>query len=1456
MENEKKNDLLLNMIVNPEFSIQDLVDVGVNASNSTIKDYDSYKNNDLVQNAFKTESGNFDEKKFKQAYDSAVSVYNLMAQNEQEQNFSDYVSFHRDNFFAPIDNRRKGVDAEFTKASNPYQITFGISELGKPGERKKSISELAQAEKVLANPVAVANGAKPIYHDSPNDSFFTDFFDTRVLAQWDEDGEHVDPITGEKVEHKKGDLKLNDNGTFYYENLDGRDIYGRQVLSKMNTLTVDGSKWNKYDFFDSDNLNQNGAGKTILKNAALIGSMFIPYVGPAVAGLSVATQAIGMFGTLGKILTGSDSPTFSAMEGWSKSVNRQLAKSEYSQQPENTWCLENWINLIGDTMGQLKEQRFIFEKVPALFKGIGGASETLQAKKLKQLQDTYQKAAMTKFDDLIQNKTVTNLVAAEKAKTELMAVAAMNAERDMNTFLKGYQSLGSVISKAYMNGITTLDTYGEAKEAGATDFEAAMVAIGYAAQEAAILNTGIGEWILPELRADKFKNKAIVRAITQDAINAGDSAIERSIKKLPNETKKAYINRLFKIGKKIAKAEYSNGTPALKATLAGGLGEGIEEVVEELSADFTRSCYNAVKWLQGDDEHRMDAFGNNMSDRYLMSFFGGAVGGSLTNAFTSYQGMKQVKSMTSDQAMQELVAMCRDKDQIKEFLHTLDKMDFDELQIGNKRLSFNTTTDEDGNVLFLPGDKNNNQTTDIKNAVKKQVELIQNTLEAEGAAISDDSFLDQQALKDLRFYALRNATTAGMYLQQFNTACTNLAKAAENLNNFRNAHTDGKTDSQKSSDSKNPDPLVEEQLTKLQDDFLKAKEKVHEFTEGKHAANYIQDALFEMTSQLSSIFTTPTLPLFAKQLFGKNYNELTVSEKAEANQKFTEWKNGDGKQKIHDMSNLYFTMARGSSDVMKTSTDDYRAMSQDENIFKLRNLIKSLYDVDSEGILDEEGWLEVAQNQVGKKFDHIFNLLTSLNVDPSKLSKLRDLSIEYNRIQEEMQSMDNTDPDYANKRAELNKLDKDFIIEQHNVLAENIEDIIQPYLDQKYIHPEIRNELLRLLDISNRTLENNIAQLYEDLNYGLIEEDELNERERILRPITDAIQNYRNKIKDTYSTPVFDNLKNFALSINARYDDIEKLLSAIDSEIEPQLKNLSQVQLDPTMREAFNNALTTIKMYRAALLGARVDNADIENLQGYNKTLNEVNHKQGTEDWVDLAEIDKDTADLFLHDIDILENKVEFAKKLMDVTEGQKLSEQNKCSVNLHLLNFKGIKTFVQILDDDDDDIKDNVHYQELKDILDNECQILEDLSARDEINQPSIDDQVLIQSTMFKLEDKLYDLFNSISNVELQRIINPIKWNLHQQRDKQHILTINTKDIDPYAFISYLARCCAAKSSNMHKMFLETINNEDNKYAPIPTQEQTIFNQLAFTINGNAYSRFYDAVRNGIVQALSLIHI
>ena len=80
--------------------------------------------------------------------------------------------------------------------------------------------------------------------------------------------------------------KYNDEGTFYYETLNGRDVYGKQVLNKMNTLTVDGSKINKYDFFDSDDVQKSITG-VIAKNVATLLPIFTP-IGTAYSALTIA----------------------------------------------------------------------------------------------------------------------------------------------------------------------------------------------------------------------------------------------------------------------------------------------------------------------------------------------------------------------------------------------------------------------------------------------------------------------------------------------------------------------------------------------------------------------------------------------------------------------------------------------------------------------------------------------------------------------------------------------------------------------------------------------------------------------------------------------------------------------------------------------------------------------------------------------------------------------------------------------------------------------------------------------------------------------------------------------------------------------------------------------------------------------------------------------------------------
>lgn len=74
-----------------------------------------------------------------------------------------------------------------------------------------------------------------------------------------------------------------------------------------------------------------------------------------------------------------------------------------------------------------------------------------------------------------------------------------------------------------------------------------------------------------------------------------------------------------------------------------------------------------------------------------------------------------------------------------------------------------------------------------------------------------------------------------------------------------------------------------------------------------------------------------------------------------------------------------------------------------------------------------------------------------------------------------------------------------------------------------------------------------------------------------------------------------------------------------------------------------------MQRYKAAILGARTDSANLSNIFGYNATLNEVASKVEGAEQLQLAEIDSHTADLFIADIDTNLNKLTFLKRLYDI---------------------------------------------------------------------------------------------------------------------------------------------------------------------------------------------------------------
>lgn len=1438
---EKEYDLFMNMLRNPDASFDTFVAGGLTTDNTQLLGRSEYESSEKVQEALKDQYGQFDKNQFDQLYNNAQMYYNLLSSANYDKAMQEQVTYHRDDIFAPADQRRTGPDYQQVIVSNPYKQTSSVFELGKVGERTKSVDELAQANKVLLNPSTAGDNLENAqWGDSPNDSFAEHFFDTLVLAQYDEDGTHTDLVSGQIVEHKKGDLKLDQNGNFYYEKLDGRDIYGRRVLNKMNVLTTDGSFWNRYDFFDSDDINQKSVGGSILKNLALVGTMFIPYVGPWIAGLSIATQLAGLGATLGKMIAGSDNPTLSEIEGWSKSVSRQGAQTEYAQ--ENTWCWENFINLIGDVAGQLKEQRFVFEKIPYALSGTNIYSKESMAAKLAELQKGQQKLFETRVGDLSKlGKTKEGL---QLSVDELRTMSTLKAQAELDSFMKGYQKLGEVMSKGYMTAITVGDTYGEAKQAGASDLDATLLTLGYAAGEYALLNTGLGEWILPELRAGRYKSQAIAKALAN--INQDTQALYRqfgtTLKNVPKEGKKQYVKKIFNLGRDIARAEYATGSRALTASLAAGAGEGVEEVSEELLADFSKGCYDVVKWLQGEDT-RLDSFGYNfdtgefnvsdLANRYSMSLVGGFIGGGLTNAGTNYQSINNLGNMTSKQAIEEVVYMARNGG-LNKFLKEVNKM-----QLGDRNLSMNIQRNEDGTISFVQGTEQDNQDVYIKRAINQQARLIEQILQANGASLSDESFLDTQTLNDLRFTALHNSSMAGELLNEFNGLSSDIVKLTSQINTIQSKALDANGDKAVSDKEKRNNELSDDDkavIKKLESQLKDKQKQLQDLLEGKRSYEFIADALFEMTPALSGNLTTVTFPLFAEQMYGKKFSELTNDEKATAQDKYTKWKASEGREHIKEISTAFRNISYQVSNLIKQNEEEYTSIAPE--LQQVNSLVSQLYE-NSEG--RETAWLKTAQDLIDTSRDK-FNM---------RLTKLLGTEQDVQELQEISSRHDNIDPNLSDeeRKQQQEQTRQEYVNKLEEILLRNIGKYVQPFLDRGFANVETKQQLDSLLTATWNILKRKAVEWdqWQEENFDPMNMGQVNPyATQILE-----VKSLKDQVANLNRTPLEENLNQFSISIGNDPIDITGLQERLNQMLNDTSQDVTRFNIDDDLYRDLENAINTMQMYRAAILAARTDSARVGDLYGYNATLNEIAERVEGQSYPELAEIDSQTADIFIADIDTNLNKLTFLKTLYNINRGQKLSRQDRIATKKDLLIYKRLKSIVQVLGDDE--LNKWEGFLQLQTAI-NGMTLHENLLRSNSTNL-SEEQREEFEKETIQAEDAIYDFFQIESNKaklsdpkQLAQLINPNKLQLYTEG--KELLNEGLDNLDDNSIVWWLASRAAIRSTDFYNQYRQIIDPKaERPLAPISTQELAIYNNYASIVNGNIFSNFYKAYRQAIVE-------
>lgn len=887
---QKKNDMLLNVISNPTYTTLDFMDVGLDETNTSILPYETYRNNEEIQKAF-TVDGKFDEQKLKDAYNIANSMLYEMAETDMNKQIAKEFEFQPGSLFAlSFENPKYDtsisdttIETEYGENGlplNPDRKKMGIAGIGKVTEGKYSMRELAQMSQTY-------NSETGEWEESPEEWFgqhwFENIFNPRVYATYSE----YDPEV-QRGEKQVGEWKIGPNGTYYTERLNGNPVYDKQVVSFFDTLTKEDSWLNRYDFFDSDDKEKSVAGSLFKNLAMVVPALVGGPVAAAYLGVSTGLQAMKLMTGLGKILAGSDVGWLNNMDGFLKQFD--MSVSDHSQ--ESAWTMENFLGLGSQVYLQLAQQRYLFENVPKLFGYKQGMNPDKIAELSKQMKEKHLSEIMkkTKDPDFVLREIGPTGMGMKSFVDQYVYTKTLH---DITTYQKGAQRIGEILSKGYMTGITTIDSYDAAKKEGAEDWQAALLALGYSVGEYRLLSTGIGEMVMPELRA----NRRMVKKAVEKVMGITDEA-KKNGTMFTKEGKNKLFQRIMKIGNDVASGKY-HGQQTAKAILANGLGEGVEEMSEELLYDFVKSINNGLAMLTDGAFKPLTAW-DDVRDRYAMSFIGGALGGSVFNAAANFKSIQEIESMNNEQAQQYLLYKIREgkRDEIEK---ALDKMTF-----GPRNMKEVKTDDNNGTLQYVPGNAFENQDKLIKDEFRHIMDNYEIMLKREGFNISD-SKLFNEILPDYRYAFIDKSFAAAIHMNDFQNALSNLTNAYKNYDAVKKSQL-GATDSAKKEDS--PIPDVDKAVENAQLAVDKARAEVQSYINGEKAMNFILKGVFEAEPNLNIGNKFANLGNYSLYRNGKTLSELSEDESKATIEEYAAYLETSGKDRLNTDYEQFMAMLK------------------------------------------------------------------------------------------------------------------------------------------------------------------------------------------------------------------------------------------------------------------------------------------------------------------------------------------------------------------------------------------------------------------------------------------------------------------------------------------------------------------------------------------------------------------
>lgn len=940
----KQNDWIIANINNPGFSPSDFTDLGMDTTNTQLLPESAYTKSQYIQSnpRFFGKNGQFDQQKFSDFYKQQVGSFGQFQQEKGQG-----ISYDMFDSFRPIGAKVNNPNFKIKTIANPDRQTIGVQGINQYGPKTMTPSEIAQSNKVWDT----AHNKWLDY--SPNDNALlrnplgyikSIFSDPLVLATYDSAGEHYDPISHKMVHHEKGEYKLNDNGEYYTETLNGRSPIGKQVISSFDTITVDGEGLNKYDFMDSDGLDKNVTG-TIFKSAATVAPLFMsPQVMTIYGGLLAAREigkALPMLAQMGGSLFGIDTDN-AFLNGLSAKMQQATGStSQYSK--ENAFTFENVANLATDVATQWAQQKSIAQGIQYLR---GGITKLRDANALAYTNYRLKADEIKKAVDAgkLNNTALASIGEETKWWESPLGKASQKMFVDpLKEVAKKQARLGADTSLAYMAIVSNTDVYEDLVNNNVDKNTAAKVAMFSAAGM-----FGVDRYLhLGEIFFDDLADNtpALLRQSIKQAAKDATPTIEGIATQANSKAKDAAIQNVGKdIGKKgIAKFFQQVGdklstvpktvndwvTQYAKEVrdhtthgIGKALGEGIEEVAEEFTTDMTKQFIGQD--FYGLSNEQTGAW-QNMGTRYGMSLFGGALGGGIFYARGAINGDYNQKE--EDSSLSYLIRSGKKQELLNELQRQKNLG-----QLGRTDLSASKVSiDDNGNKVFLSAeDENDSQNNAVYNIVRDSIDQIDSIINSAGANLNDDQLYDKMILSDTKLALMKDKLGDQSYVtgyqQDYQKALDNYIQAESNLrvasktkNGTVNTGDIDETTgvgSNIASDenlrhmSEEDNKIRQQNLKNLQDQRDAAKAELDTFLNGERSLNYMRKFLFSLDPNLSGDFVSMNYETWLKNNKGKNIEDLTPAEANQYKQDYLNYKKSEQKNNLTQQFDTFLSVEK------------------------------------------------------------------------------------------------------------------------------------------------------------------------------------------------------------------------------------------------------------------------------------------------------------------------------------------------------------------------------------------------------------------------------------------------------------------------------------------------------------------------------------------------------------------